>query len=200
MTSKIAERVAAIYTDTNQQVHKGQLLIQLDDRDERARLAQALAGLHAQQETANAAQQNVQLTQQTVQAQTQEGNGGIASAQSGIVNAEQQVAVAVQGVAQARAQLSAAQAAVPAAAEALAKANADFQRTLGACFDGRRREGDPRFCARGPTGCAGAISRGTGQRRSSASRRRFGDPPRLGGGGAGQHPARTAHFCPRQAG
>ena len=129
ITSKISERVAKIFVDTNQHVNKGQVLIQLDDRDERARYEQALAALQAQRATANAAQQNVALTRSTVQAQTQQGAGGVSSAASGIQNAQEQVSVAQQGVDQARAQLRAAQAGVPAAREALAKANIDFERT-----------------------------------------------------------------------
>ena len=129
ITSKISERVSQIFVDTNQHVGKGQLLVQLDDRDERARYEQALAALEAQRATANAAQQTVLLMRSTVQAQTQQGAGGVSSAASGITNAQEQVGVAQQAVDQARAQLRAAQAGVPAAREALAKANVDFDRT-----------------------------------------------------------------------
>lgn len=129
ITSKISERVAKLYTDTNQHVEKGQLLIQLDDRDELARYNQALAAYNAQEATASAAQQNLTLTKQTVSAQTQQGVGGLASAQNGVANAEQQVAVAKQAVVQAESQLSAAKAAVPASREALAEATANYKRT-----------------------------------------------------------------------
>jgi membrane fusion protein (multidrug efflux system) len=122
VTSKISEHVQAIYTDTNQYVHKGQLLIQLNDRDESDRYNQALAAYRAEQSNANAAQQSLQLTKQQVKAQTQQGRGGVASAESDVTNAQEHVA-------QARSQLSAAQAAVPAAREALAKAQADYRRT-----------------------------------------------------------------------
>lgn len=129
ITSKISERVAAINTDTNQHVTKGQLLIQLDDRDERARYNQALAAYNAQQATAAAAQSNLALTRQTVTAQTQQGQGGLSAAESGVTNAEQQVDVAKQAVVQAQSQLSAAKAAVPAANQALAQATANQKRT-----------------------------------------------------------------------
>ena len=122
VTSKISEHVVGIHTDTNQPVHKGQLLIQLDDRDEQDRYRQALAAYRAEQSSAQAAQQNLQLTKQQVRAQTQQGRGGVTSAQSDVTYAQEHVA-------QARAQLSAAQAAVPAAREALAKAQADYRRT-----------------------------------------------------------------------
>ncbi len=47
VTSKISERVQTIYTDTNRHVKKGDLLIQLDDRDEQTRYAQAQAAYRA---------------------------------------------------------------------------------------------------------------------------------------------------------
>jgi len=122
VTSKIGERVERIVVDTDQQVHKGQLLIQLEDRDERSRLAQAQAAVNAQRAQAAAAQSNVTLTQQTVAAQATESLGGITSAQSGISGAQANVDVARAGV-------TTAQAGVPAAQEALNRANADLRRT-----------------------------------------------------------------------
>ncbi|MBC5815774.1 MAG: HlyD family secretion protein [Candidatus Eremiobacteraeota bacterium] len=122
VTSKIAERVNQIFVDTDQPVHKGQVLIQLDSRDERSRLAQAQAAVNAQRAQAAAAQSNVTLTQQTVAAQATESLGGITSAQSGISGAQANVDVA-------RAGITTAQAGVPAAQEALNRANADLHRT-----------------------------------------------------------------------
>jgi membrane fusion protein (multidrug efflux system) len=122
VTSKISERVAGIYVDTNQEVHKGQLLVALDDRDERSRLQQAQAAVTAQRAQAAAAQSNVALTQQTVAAQAIQGLGGIAQAQSGAANAS-----ATAGAAQAA--VVAAQAGVPAAQQALSRAQADYNRT-----------------------------------------------------------------------
>src|SRR5581483_7131279 len=43
VTSKIPERINRILVDTNQQVHKGQLLVVLDNKDELAKLRQAQA-------------------------------------------------------------------------------------------------------------------------------------------------------------
>ena len=115
ITSKIGERVDRILVDTDQRVHKGQLLILLSNADERARLEQARA--------------NLQLAIETQQAQTQQGLGGIAQAQASVSNAAAQVPVAQAGVAAAEAQVRVAQAQVPAAAQALAKAQADLART-----------------------------------------------------------------------
>ncbi|MGB8204606.1 MAG: biotin/lipoyl-binding protein, partial [Candidatus Baltobacteraceae bacterium] len=65
LTSKIAERVDRILVDTNQRVHKGQLLIQLQDTDEQTRVAQARAVADAQRAQARAAEETVALTRDT---------------------------------------------------------------------------------------------------------------------------------------
>ena len=118
VTSKIAERLDRIYVDTDQYVRKGQVLIQLDDRDERSRYEEAKAAVIAQRAQAQAAQANVTLTQQTVAAQSIESLGGITQAQSGLGEA---------GAASAA--VSEAQAQVPAAQQNYAKAEADLERT-----------------------------------------------------------------------
>lgn len=114
VTSKITERVAQIYVDTNQPVKKGQLLIALDNADEQAKLAQAKA--------------NLQLTVQNQQAETTQGTGGVTQAQANVQNAAAQVPAAQAGVQAAQAQVSAARAALPGAQQALNKARADYQR------------------------------------------------------------------------
>lgn len=114
VTSKIPERINQILVDTNQQVHRGQLLLVLDDKDERAKLRAA----QAQYDLAVAAQRT----------NTEQGQGGISQASGQIVNAQAQVPAAQDVVAQAQAQLQAAQAAVPAAQEAYNKAQADYSR------------------------------------------------------------------------
>jgi membrane fusion protein (multidrug efflux system) len=136
VTSKIAERVDRVLVDTNQAVTKGQVLIRLDDVDERTKLASAMADRQAQLASARAAQTNVALTRATQAAQNQQNNGAIASAQAGILNAsatassaQRQVAAAAAAVGQAGAQLRVTQSNVPSAREALAKANADLSRT-----------------------------------------------------------------------
>jgi membrane fusion protein (multidrug efflux system) len=136
ITSKIAERVDKVLVDTNQAVTKGQILVRLDDVDERTKLASALANRQAQIAQARAAQSNVALTSATQQAQNQQNNGAIASAQAAILNAsataasaQRQVAAAAAAVGEAQAQVRVAQSNVPSAREALAKANADLGRT-----------------------------------------------------------------------
>ncbi len=136
VTSKITERVDAILVDTGQPVRRGQLLIQLDSRDELSRLQQAQAAVTAQRAQAVAAQSNVALTQQTVAAQAAEGAGGIQQAQSGISSAQSNVSAAHGQVDVAAAGVDAAQAAVPAAQQAVARAQADLQRTRSLVISG----------------------------------------------------------------
>ncbi len=114
VTSKIPERITQILVDTNQPVHRGQLLIVLDDKDELAKLRQA----RAQYDLAMANQR----------ATTEQGQGGVSQASGAIANVSAQVPAAQDLVAQATAQMHAAQAQVPAAQQAYAKAQADYNR------------------------------------------------------------------------
>jgi membrane fusion protein (multidrug efflux system) len=136
VTSKIAERVNHIYVDTNVHVKKGQLLMTLDDSNERDAYNQASAAIAAQQAQARAAQENVSLTRDTQAAQDLEAQGSIAQAKANISSASaqaqssgQQIAVAQAGVDASNAQLQAARAAVPGALQNLRKAQADLSRT-----------------------------------------------------------------------
>jgi membrane fusion protein (multidrug efflux system) len=135
VTSKISERVDRLLVDTNQQVKRGQLLIQLDDRDERERVLQAQANRDAMLAQARAAEANVTLIRDTQNAQNQENAGAIdqaqAQVQSASANAEsaqQQIAVAQAGVTAANAQLAAAKDALPGAHQNLLKTQADLNR------------------------------------------------------------------------
>ncbi len=135
MTSKIQERVAQILVDTDQPVRKGQVIVRLDDTDERAALQQAQAGLQAQRANARAAQENVALTRAQVAAQATQGAGGVAAAQSSIQNAaaqaqsaQQQADAARSAIGQAQAQVRVAQSQVPGGARRAARANADLAR------------------------------------------------------------------------
>ncbi len=136
VTSKIAERVASVLTDTNQRVTRGQVLLRLDNADETTKVAQAQAALDAQQAMVNAALQQVDLTRATQAAENAQNAGGIAAAQANVRNARasygaqlSQVDVNAAGIATAQAQLRVAQEGVPGAREALARANADLART-----------------------------------------------------------------------
>jgi membrane fusion protein (multidrug efflux system) len=135
ITSKISERVKQVLVDTNDRVRKGQILILLDDRDERTKYDQAIAQVDAQRAQAAAALQSVALTREQQAAQSAQGSGGVKAAQAEITNAQASYQAAVQqataanaAVAQAEAQLKVAQAQVPSAQAALDRANADFDR------------------------------------------------------------------------
>lgn len=135
ITSKISERINQIVVDTNDPVHKGQVLIVLDNRDERTKFAQAQAIVTAQAAQAKAAQQTVALTSEQQSAQTSQGSGGVFAAKAQVSNAQatyesqqRQADAAKAAVAGAQAQLRVAQAQVPSANAALARANADYER------------------------------------------------------------------------
>jgi membrane fusion protein, multidrug efflux system len=115
VTSKIDEKIDHILVDTNQPVHRGQLLIILDERDELLRLRQAQA------------QYDLALVNQRTT--TEQGRGGVSQANGDVASAQAAVPVAQSGVAQAAAQLHAAQAQLPAAEQSYVKAAADLQRT-----------------------------------------------------------------------
>jgi membrane fusion protein (multidrug efflux system) len=136
VTSKISERVDRILVDTNQQVSKGQLLVLLDDVDERQKVAQAQAALDAQLATVRAARENVALTSDEQRAQNQQNAGSITQAQANVESAgaqtqsaQSQISAAQAAVNAARANLKATQDAVPGARQNLAKAQADLTRT-----------------------------------------------------------------------
>jgi membrane fusion protein, multidrug efflux system len=135
ITSKISERVSQILTDTNDPVHRGQVLILLDNQDERTKYAQAQALVNAQLAQANAANRNVALTAEQQKAQNTQGSGGVTAASAQITNAQalyqaqqRTVEAAQAAVAGALAQLRVAQAEVPSARAGLARSTADYQR------------------------------------------------------------------------
>ncbi len=136
VTSKIAERVNSILVDTNQPVHKGQLIVVLDNQDERTRVAQAQAAVNAQRAQAKAAQESVALTRDTQVAQNTQGQGAIQQAQASIRSADamassshEQNNAALAAVDAARAQLKVAEDGLPGARQNMLKAQADLHRT-----------------------------------------------------------------------
>ncbi len=101
VTSKIDERINEVLVATNQYVHRGQLLIVLDDRDEIVKLEQARA------------QYDLALAEQRTTVEQSQGGVSTASGQAG----------------QARAQLGVALANIPAAEQNYDKAQNDLRRT-----------------------------------------------------------------------
>jgi membrane fusion protein, multidrug efflux system len=100
---KVKGQVAHVYVDDNATVHKGDILVQLDDRDLKDAAAQAAAA-HAQAVAVHSAAvigvpQQVAVTS----AQIAQANAGVAQGQSGIANAKATIVAS-------QAQLAAAQA------------------------------------------------------------------------------------------
>ncbi|HTU70319.1 MAG TPA: HlyD family secretion protein [Candidatus Baltobacteraceae bacterium] len=115
VTSKINERIDKILVDTNDPVHKGQLLVVLDNAVEQDQVRNA----RAQYDLAVANQRT----------NVQQGRGGVTQALAQTQSDAANVPVAQAGVAQAEASLRAADAQVPAAQAAYQRALADFRRT-----------------------------------------------------------------------
>jgi membrane fusion protein (multidrug efflux system) len=135
VTSKISERVDRLYTDTNRYVRRGQLLVQLDDRDERARLAAAEAARDAAAAQAQQAGAALRLTQDQVATETEQNRGDLESAHANVENARNTYASSTRQTdalraaqAQAAAQLRAAQAALPGAREVVERDALDLAR------------------------------------------------------------------------
>ncbi len=135
VTAKVSERVARVLVDENQFVRRGQLLVVLDDANERAALDLAQQNLVALRATTNAARHATSLESELESAQVREQTGGVDAARKSVSLAQSQADAAMRGIAvaeaqvtSARAQLVAANAAVPGALEALHKAQSDRDR------------------------------------------------------------------------
>src|SRR5689334_5109782 len=84
ISPKVAAYVSKVYVESNQFVHKGDLLVELDPSDLQVRLEQAKAQLENARSQRNAAQANVALTTRTTAA-------GQAAAQSNVQSARTNV-------------------------------------------------------------------------------------------------------------
>ena len=135
VTAKVSERVSRVLVDENQFVRRGQLMVVLDDANERAALDLARENLIALQRTTNEARHATSLESELEAAQVRENTGGVDAAVKSVSLAQSQADAAMRGIAvaqaqvtSARAQLVAAEAAVPGALEALHKAQMDRDR------------------------------------------------------------------------
>jgi membrane fusion protein (multidrug efflux system) len=135
VTAKVSERVAKVLVDENQFVRQGQLMVVLDDANERAALDLARQNLIALQRTTAEARHATSLESELESAQVRENTGGVDAARKSVSLAQSQADAAMRGIAvaqaqvtSAQAQLAAANAAVPAALEALHKAQLDRDR------------------------------------------------------------------------
>src|SRR5262249_31080688 len=122
------------YVTDNQEVHQGDLLLEIDPRDYTARLTQARAVLQAAMTKQQAAQSSVELIHVTSNAGIQQATANVAFAKSAVQTAHAQVVATRSRLEQARAQVDTAMAnaaqtrAQVAAAEAeVTRADADIK-------------------------------------------------------------------------
>ncbi len=91
ISPKVSAYVTKIYVDSNQFVHKGDLLVELNTKDYEARLEQAQAQLLAAKAQKNQSQTQVALTRATTGANQTQAQSGVEAARN---NVEQQRAAA----------------------------------------------------------------------------------------------------------
>ena len=84
ISPKIASYVTKVYVKSNQQVHKGDLLLELNTQDFEARLEQAKAQLRAAEAQKNQSQAQVDLTRKTTQASQNQARSNVATAKSNV--------------------------------------------------------------------------------------------------------------------
>ncbi|HEV2440217.1 MAG TPA: efflux RND transporter periplasmic adaptor subunit [bacterium] len=129
---KIAGRVVRLVVNEGETVRAGQVLVRLDDRDLRAQVDQARAGVTADEAKVSQAAAAIQTQQQMTDTQVAQARAALAVAQTRVPQAQTTVTLqgqtVEQSVAQAQAQLSAAQAQVASARSNLAKAQSDYAR------------------------------------------------------------------------
>jgi membrane fusion protein (multidrug efflux system) len=135
VSPKVSGYIAKIHVQSNQQVKKGDLLVEIDPRDYEAKLDQAKAALAAGEARLKEAQTGVELTRANTQAGVQQAAGTVQQARSGVEAqrasaAAERTRVTQAGAAinSAQANLKQAQAQVDAAQAELVRARADVAR------------------------------------------------------------------------
>jgi membrane fusion protein (multidrug efflux system) len=135
VSPKISGYVAKVHIKANQQVKKGDLLVEIDPRDYQARLDQAQAALAAGEARLKEARTGVELTRANSRANVQQASGTVQQARAGVEASRAQAAAERTRVTQAgaainsaQANLRQAQAQVDAAQAELVRAQADVAR------------------------------------------------------------------------
>lgn len=103
---KVAGHIWKVYVTDNQEVKKGDLLVEIDQRDFEIRLVRARAALQEAISKKKAAQINVGVTDVTSSAGVQQASSGVQFTKSAAQTAQAQIAVARNRVDQARAQVT----------------------------------------------------------------------------------------------
>jgi len=135
VSPKVSGYIAKVHVKSNQQVKKGDLLVEIDPRDFQAKLDQANAALAAGEARLREAQTGVELTRANTQAGVQQATGTVQQARAGVeaqrasAAAERtRVTQAGAAITSARANQQQAQAQVDAAQAELVRAQADVAR------------------------------------------------------------------------
>ena len=84
ISPKIAAYVTKVYVDSNQQVHKGDLLVELNTQDYEAKLEQAKAQLAAAEAQKNSSQAQVDLTRKTTDASKSQAVSNVQTTRSNV--------------------------------------------------------------------------------------------------------------------
>jgi membrane fusion protein (multidrug efflux system) len=103
ISARISGQVTKVYVQDNTKVEKGQLLLEIDPKDQQVALEQAQAGLASAQADFNQATVNVPITSTNSSTQVRTSGSDVVSAQAGIVQAQKQAAAAAARVDQAKA-------------------------------------------------------------------------------------------------
>jgi membrane fusion protein, multidrug efflux system len=137
ISPKISAYVNKVYVKSNQQVHKGDLLVELNTQDFEARLEQAKAQLRTAQAQKNQSQANVDLTRKTTQASQTQARSNVQTAQSNVTQTkvaadskQSQIRQAQSAVKTAQANLAQVRTQVPQAQANLDLAQKEYNRRL----------------------------------------------------------------------
>ena len=137
ISPKIAAYVSKVHVKGNQQVHKGDLLVELNAQDFEARLEQAKAQLRTAQAQKNQSQANVSLTRKTTQASQTQARSNVQTAQSNVTQTkaaadakQSQIRQAQSGVKTAQANLAQTRTQIPQAQANLELAQKEYNRRL----------------------------------------------------------------------
>lgn len=84
ISPKVSAYISKIYVKTNQTVHKGDLLVELDSKDYEAKLEQAKAQLHFAESQRTQSQAQVNLTRATTTASQTQARSNVSSAQNNV--------------------------------------------------------------------------------------------------------------------
>ncbi len=103
ISARISGQVTKVYVQDNTKVNKGDLLLEIDPKDQQVALEQAQAGLASAQADYSQANVNVPITSTNSSTQLRTSGSDVVSAEAGIMQAQKQAAAAAARVEQAQA-------------------------------------------------------------------------------------------------